>query len=130
MRRILMTQEKDEPKLKKEQIDILMQSVNRQFKTGAQRDTGDGKLRMSLIPQKELDRVLVRYLEGAEKYGESNWMKGMPLSVYYDSAMRHLQAWFAGEDSEDHAAAAVWNILCAMWSEDKPNLDDRDKYPR
>jgi hypothetical protein len=95
-----------------------MTDKNRQFDTGAQRDTGDGKLRMSLIPQKELKRVMKRYLEGAEKYGENNWMKGMPLSVYYDCAHRHLEAWWAGEDDEDHAAAVVWNMLCAMWVDD------------
>jgi hypothetical protein len=125
-----MTQKKNEPKLSQDKLDMLMQSVNRQFKTGAQRDTSDGKLRMSLIPSTELNRVLKRYLEGAEKYGESNWMKGMPLSVYYDSATRHLHAWWTGEGDEDHAAAAVWNILCAMWTETNRNLDDRGSHPR
>ena len=46
-----------------------MTEENRQFDTGAQRDTGEGKLRMSLVPQKELKRVMKRYLDGAEKYG-------------------------------------------------------------
>ena len=115
-----------------------MEEKNRQFDTGAQRDTGEGKLRMSLIPQKQLQRVMKRYLDGAEKYGENNWMKGMPLSVYYDSAMRHLHAWWSGDANEDHAAAAVWNILCAMWTEDNASihlahegefLDDRHYHP-
>ena len=114
-------------------------SKNRDFKSGAQRDGDYGKLRMSLIPQEALNRVLKRYLDGSEKYGENNWTKGMPLSVYYDSAMRHLTAWFAGEENEDHAAAAVWNIMCAMWTEDNADihtasegefLDDREKFPR
>ena len=52
---------------------------NRQFKTGAQRDVAEGKLRVSLIPHEELERVLKRYLDGAEKYGENNWMKGCLL---------------------------------------------------
>ncbi len=113
---------------------------NRQFDSGAQRDTGDGKLRMSLLPQQELKRVLKRYLDGAEKYGENNWMKGMPLSVYFDCAHRHLEAWWRCEDSEDHAAAVVWNILCAMHTETRASesdafpkerqLDDRIKYPK
>ena len=77
-----------------------MKEENRQFATGAQRDTSDGKLRMSLVPQQELKRVMKRYLDGAEKYGENNWMKGMPLSVFYDCAHRlnmntYLQlSWF------------------------------------
>jgi len=112
---------------------------NRHFDSGAQRDTGDGKMRMSLVPQKELRRVMKRYLDGAEKYGENNWMKGMPLSVYYDSAVRHMEAWWHEEKDEDHLAAAAWNILCAMWTENNADiilandgeaLDDRDRYPR
>lgn len=115
----------------------MKEDQNRQFDTGAQRDTSDGKLRMSLIPQQELQRVMKRYLDGAEKYGENNWMRGMPLSVYYDSAHRHLNAWWSGDDDEDHAAAAVWNMLCAMWTENNhnddehlgENLNDKWKFP-
>tara|TARA_B100002019_G_scaffold211543_1_gene184368 strand:- start:892 stop:1296 length:405 start_codon:yes stop_codon:yes gene_type:complete len=117
-------------------INIKMQKIlmkeekNRQFETGAQRDTDEGKLRMSLIPHDELKRVMKRYLDGAEKYGENNWMKGMPLSVFYDCAHRHLEAWWRGENTEDHAAAVVWNMLCAMYTEMNVNdLDDREKFP-
>lgn len=111
-----------------------MTSENRQFDTGAQRDQAQGKLRMSLIPQQELNRVLKRYLDGAEKYGENNWIKGMPLSVYFDCAHRHLDAWWRGEDDEDHAAAVVWNMLCAMYTEthaheDYNKMNDKWKYP-
>ena len=110
---------------------------NRHFDTGAQRDTSDGKLRMSLVPQQELKRVMKRYLNGAEKYGENNWMQGMPLSVYYDCAHRHMEAWWRGEKDEDHAAAVVWNMLCAMWTETNikegtdstDNLNDKWKFP-
>ena len=109
----------------------MKEEKNRQFDTGAQRDTGEGKLRMSLVPQQELKRVMKRYLDGAEKYGENNWMKGMPLSVFYDCAHRHLDAWWSDEPSEDHAAAVVWNMLCAMYIErnGSPDLDDRYTFP-
>src|SRR5210317_1641229 len=107
----------------------MKQKNNREFETGAQRDTGDGKLRMSLLPQEELKRVMKRYLDGAEKYGENNWMKGMPLSVYYDCAHRHLEAWWRGNwDDEDHAAAVVWKMLCAMYTEIKAH--DVDDFPK
>ena len=50
----------------------------------------------------------------------------MPLSVYYDSAQRHLFKWWSGETDEDHAAAAIWNILGAMWTENNLKLmEDR-----
>jgi len=109
---------------------------NREFTTGAQRDTGENKLRMSLIPHAELKRVMKRYLDGAEKYGENNWMKGMPLSVYYDCIHRHLDAWWSGKTDEDHAAAVVWNMLCAMWAETncKPEehnvINDKWQFPK
>ena len=109
----------------------MKEEKNRQFETGAQRDNAEGKLRMSLIPHNELKRVMKRYLDGAEKYGENNWMKGMPLSVFYDCAHRHLEAWWRGESAEDHAAAVVWNMLCAMYTESvAEELDDRDKFPQ
>jgi len=104
---------------------------NRLFDSGAQRDTGDGKLCMSLVPIKELERVMERYRSGGAKYGDNNWTKGMPLSVYYDSANRHMMQWWQGDESEDHAAAVVWNMMCAMWTENnKKDLDDRDVFPR
>lgn len=100
--------------------------MNRQFDTGAQRDTDENKLRMSLVPHDELNRVLKRYLDGADKYGANNWKNGMPLSVYYDSAQRHLMKWWQNMDDEDHAAAVIWNMLGAMWTEkNKKELDDR-----
>ena len=36
---------------------------------------------------------------GADKYSPFNWGEGgVVASVYYDAAMRHLFAWFTGED--------------------------------
>lgn len=101
----------------------------RQFETGAQRDNGEGKLRMSLVPHKALNDVMMRYLQGAETYGENNWKKGMKHSVLYDSAMRHLMQDFTGDVSEDHLGAALWNIMGMIWNrQNKPELDDRKDY--
>ena len=104
---------------------------NTQFSTGAQRDDRKGKLRFSLLPHEPLERVMKRYLDGANTYGENNWMKGMQYSVYYDSAMRHLMAFWNEEINEDHLAAAVWNIFALMHEEENndSNLDDRVNYP-
>ena len=101
----------------------------REFDTGSKRDTATGKPRMSLVPTEELKRVAMHYTTGAEKYSENNWKLGQPTSVLYDSAQRHLLSWWQGDKSEDHAAAAVWNIMCAMWMEkNKPDLDDRKEF--
>jgi len=101
----------------------------RQFSTGAQRDNADGKLRMSLLPHNALNGVMMRYLQGADTYGENNWKKGMKHSVLYDSAMRHLMQDFTGDDSEDHLGAALWNIMGMMWNRDNNlHMDDRKEY--
>lgn len=101
----------------------------RQFETGAQRDSGEGKLRMSLVPHKALESVMERYLQGAETYNEHNWKLGMKHSVLYDSAMRHLMADWTGDNSEDHLGAALWNIMGMIWNRDnKPELDDRKEH--
>lgn len=98
----------------------------RTFETGAHRNDDIGKPKMSLIPHEELMRVLVHYRAGADSKGANNWKLGMKLTELYDSAQRHLTSWFMGDKTEDHAAAAIWNIMGAMWMEkNKPEMDDR-----
>ena len=109
--------------------DLKTTGEPRQFETGAQRDSGEGKLRMSLVPHKALESVMMRYLQGAETYGENNWCKGMKHSILYDSAMRHLMQDFKGDASEDHLGAVLWNVMGMIWNRDnKPELDDRKDY--
>lgn len=69
--------------------------------------------------------VARHFEEGAKKYGENNWQKGIPLHSYIDSAIRHLLKYKAGIDDEPHDRAFVWNIMCAAWTKrKKPELDD------
>ena len=63
--------------------------------------------------------------EGAEKYGEHNVDKGIPLHSLCDSAARHLAKFIAGEIDEDHLRAACWNLLWALnQRKTHPELDD------
>ena len=76
------------------------------------------------LPKLMLD-VARHFESGALKYGEHNWEKGIPISRYIDSALRHLMKDLAGETDEDHAAAFVWNCMCAAWTmEHLPAMDD------
>ena len=62
---------------------------------------------------------------GAAKYEARNWEKGLPISVMLDSGIRHLLKYLDGQRDEDHLCAAAWNILGAMWMEEKrPELQD------
>lgn len=59
--------------------------------------------------------VSIHFEEGAKKYGEYNWQKGIPESSYIDSAVRHYLKFRAGMEDERHDRAFVWNILCLIW---------------
>lgn len=66
--------------------------------------------------------------EGAIKYSERNWEKGIPAHCYVDSAIRHLLKWSDGIDDENHERAFCWNIMCLLWTmEHVPEMDDLPK---
>ena len=72
--------------------------------------------------------VAKQFEEGAKKYGENNWKKGIPVRCYIDSAVRHYLKWLRGDQDEPHDRAFCWNIICAMWTcMNKPELNDYAK---
>lgn len=90
----------------------------REFATGSRRDVRTGKGRFDLLPAYVLLRDAKHMENGAVKYGDRNWERGQPLSVYLDSAFRHLICWMMGMRDEDHLAAARWNLGCLIWTEE------------
>ena len=86
----------------------------RQFNTGAQRDVVTDKGRYDLISPIMIERLAKLLQRGAEKYNDRNWEKGMPLSVYMDSGMRHLYKFLEGHRDEDHLIAAIWNLQALL----------------
>lgn len=99
--------------------------TRREFNTGAVRDMVEGKGRCDLLPACALLRLAKHYEEGAIKYSDRNWEKGLPISSMIDSGLRHLLKYLDGHTDEDHLVAAAWNILGAMWMEEKrPELQD------
>ena len=72
--------------------------------------------------------VAKHFEEGAKKYGEHNWQKGIPTHCYIDSAVRHYLKWLRGDKDEPHDRAFCWNILCCIWTVmHKPELNDYGK---
>lgn len=83
-----------------------------QYATGAVRDIQAGKGRYDLLPPAAI-RAIARHFEaGAVKYADRNWEKGIPLSRFLSSGLRHTFAVLEGLTDEDHASAAVWNLMC------------------
>ena len=87
------------------------------FEGGAQREAATGKGRFDLVPPYPHRRLAAHYENGAAKYAERNWEKGLPLSRFVDSAERHLNQFKAGDRTEDHLSAVLWNIYGYMDTE-------------
>ena len=100
------------------------------FETGAIREDKTGKGRCDLLPMCALIRLSKHYEKGSADHGERNWEKGIPMHSFLDSAIRHLFKYMDGQTSEDHLSAAAWNILGAMWTEEKhPEMQDIPSRP-
>lgn len=62
---------------------------------------GSDKLPLHLWPTTASIVGSLALLDGALKYGRSNFREiGVRSTIYYDAAIRHLQAWMEGEDKD------------------------------
>lgn len=92
-----------------------------------------GKVDLSLIPLSTLRDEARVWMYGEKKYARFNWMKGMPWSVPFACALRHLEAWQRGEelDAESglpHLAHAMCNLrMLTLYAETYLEGDDRPK---
>lgn len=69
--------------------------------------------------------VSKHFEDGARKYGERNWERGIPCHCYLDSGVRHYLKWFGDYDDERHDRAFCWNLLCLAWTlKHRPKFND------
>ena len=73
-------------------------------------------------------RIAKHFENGAKKYEENNWRKGLPCKCYIDSAVRHYFKWILGENDEDHEVAYYWNIMCCIWTHE--NIPEMQCYKK
>lgn len=66
--------------------------------------------------QTALLETSIHYEEGAAKYSERNWEKGLDLYCYLDSGIRHCLKYYRGDTDERHDRAFCWNMLGALWT--------------
>ena len=72
--------------------------------------------------------IAKHFEDGARKYGDNNWKKGIPVKFYIDSGVRHYLKYMRGDRDEPHDRAFVWNMLCAIWTcKHHPELNDYAK---
>lgn len=94
-------------------VDQMRQQVE-----GTKHDTG--KPRWSLLPIDTIGQVVAVLEHGAKKYGDDNWRYvENGRTRYYDALMRHVDAWWRGEDNDPesglphlaHAACCILFLL-------------------
>jgi len=56
------------------------------------------------------------YEDGARKYDDNNWKKGIPVKVFLDSGPRHYDKWKQDITDEPHEYMFGWNIIGAIWT--------------
>lgn len=67
--------------------------------------------------------------DGARKYSDRNWEKGIPCHCFVDSGVRHYIKFMAGWDDEPHDRAFLWNMYCLLWTlRNHPDLNDLPQY--
>ena len=104
----------------KKKFDAVKDSGERQeFSTGARRDVQIGKGRFDLLPVNAIIRLARHFENGAVKYGDRNWEKGIPLSRYFDSMLRHCFKFLGGLEDEDHLSAILWNAACLLETQER-----------
>lgn len=89
--------------------------------------------RYDLLPWEALAKVARHYGVGAQKYAAHNWRRGYEWSKSYAALMRHLTAFWSGEDIDEetgspHMAAVVFHALALLtFMDEQPDFDDRYK---
>lgn len=94
---------------------------------------GTAKVPFSTIPGRVVAEVGLAMMEGALKYGRHNYRAaGVRASVYHDAALRHLTAFWEGQDIDPDSGLShlVKAIACCVvlrdsqiqgnWVDDRP----------
>jgi hypothetical protein len=107
--------------------------------TNPKDSVGCTKPPLHCIPAHVLFEVGMGMFEGGWKYREANYrVIGVRASIYYDAAMRHLMAWWEGEDidpaSKIHHISKVMSCLavlrdCQMQAENGSGVSYKDDRP-
>ena len=94
---------------------------------------GVKKIPMSTLSCPVIMEMALGMQEGSLKYGRHNYrVAGVSASMYYDAAMRHLMAWWEGEDIDPESGVShvikAMTSLCVLrdgmiqdkWTDDRP----------
>jgi hypothetical protein len=90
-----------------------------------------GKVRMELLPPELLTAVAEILTFGAQKYADRNWELGMAWSRPFGALMRHMWAWWGGQEKDPETGKShLWHAGCCIafliaYEARKTGKDDR-----
>lgn len=98
------------------------------------RKDDQGKPRMDLVPPEVVEEIARVLTFGAEKYGERNYERGMAWGRPYAALMRHVLAWWGGEERDpetgfshlSHAACCLAMLI--VYTRRGAGVDDRSEF--
>lgn len=108
-------------------------NVRKKFTDGGGKRFNKGKLRYDLVHPKAHEDMVSVLTDGAIKYCERNWERGMPWTTVLQSLKRHIAAFESGEDYDPesnklHMAHAACNVhFLNAYYYLYPQGDDRPK---
>ena len=97
-------------------------------------NTGKAELSYILDAMPALKDMVAVMENGARKYSRNNWKKGFPREKLLDSMLRHVDAFYSGEDLDPESGLPhVGHILCNAMFLGYHNGSEskywKDKYP-
>lgn len=84
------------------------------FETGAKRDESEMLCRYDLIPPEAMEALAQTLWEGANKYGDRNWEKGITVNNLLNHSLKHIFKFMARDKSEPHLEHAMCNLAFAI----------------
>ena len=88
-------------------------SIDKPLPKGRKDDSG--KPAYELIAPEMLEGVAEILTFGAKKYEERNWEKGMKWGRVFGALMRHLWAWWRGENNDSETGKShLWHAACCI----------------
>jgi hypothetical protein len=115
-----------------EDEDILLaaaEPIRKTLTEGHKADTG--KAPYHLLAPEMLEGVAQVLDFGARKYAPRNWELGMSWSRPFSALMRHMWAWWRGEDKDPETGMShLWHAACCImflmaYEQRKTGTDDR-----
>jgi len=119
-----------------DKFDTAQMQTTGPLKEGVKFD--EGKPPYHLLAPELLEATASVLSSGAEKYGERNWEGGMSWSRPFAALMRHMWAWWRGENTDDETGMShLWHAACCIMfliayeerkigEDNRPRLEETD----